>query len=87
MELFQSALLLLGGLILGGVIVWRVGKRKTTTRAEALKIAHAFYVEAMKLPGAADAKAQADAQLVVENLAAQQLAEAIAKASGVSAGS
>lgn len=85
MEIIQASLLILGGFILGGVIIWRVSKRKTTTRAEALKFAHAVYVEAMKLPGAADAQALADAQLVVENLAAQQLAAAIAKATSVSA--
>jgi ABC-type dipeptide/oligopeptide/nickel transport system permease subunit len=87
MELMQAGLLVLSGFVLGAIAIWRLSKRKTTTRAEALKIAHALFVEAMKLPGAEDAKVLADAQLVVENLAAKQLADAIAKGSGVSAGS
>ena len=85
MTAIQLSLAILGGFILGGLFFWRLSKRKSTTRADALKVAHLLYVEAMKLPGAADAKAQADADLVVENLATKQLMDAIAKASGVPA--
>lgn len=84
MDLIQSGLLLTIGFALGGALMWWARSRKATTRAEALKVAHLMFTEAMKLPGAADAKIEADAQLVVENLAAQQLAAAISKASGVS---
>lgn len=85
MDIIQLALAISAGFILGGVVIWKVRNRKVTSRAEALKFAHLAYTEAMKLPGANDAKALADAQLVVENLAAQQLADAIAKATSVSA--
>lgn len=86
MELIQIALVAVCCFILGGATIWWAKSRKTTTRAEALKVAHALYVEAMKLPGAEDAKTLADAQLVVENLARQQLADAIAKAAGAAPG-
>lgn len=81
-QLFPYAMCIAGGLIFGGLIVWRVSKLKPATRAEALKAVHALYAEAMKLPGAAEAKAEADALAVMEKLAADQFAATITKVAG-----
>lgn len=82
MDIIHFALALVAGFILGGFIVWRVSKLKPATRAEALKAVHALYVEAMKLPGAAEAKAEADAQAVLEKLVGDQISATVAKVSG-----
>lgn len=81
-QLFPYALCVVAGLIVGGLIVWRVSKLKPATRAEALKVVHKLYTEAMKLPGAAEAKAEADAQAVLEKLVGDQIAATAAKVSG-----
>lgn len=82
MDYFPYVLCILGGLVAGGFIVWRVSKLKPKTRADALKLVHALYTEAMKLPGAAEAKAEADAQAVLEKLAADQFAATLTKVIG-----
>lgn len=82
MDYFPYVLCITGGLIVGGLIVWRVSKLRPKTRADALKIVHALYTEAMKLPGAAEAKAEADTLAVMEKLAADQFAATITKVAG-----
>lgn len=82
MDIIHFALALVAGFILGGLVVWRVSKLKPATRAEALKLVHKLYGEAMKLPGAAEAKAEADALAVMEKLAADQFAATITKVTG-----
>lgn len=81
-SLFQSGLLVLVGIVIGGAASWWIRSRKPNTRADALKVIHALYVEAMKLPGAAEAKAEAETQLVLERLASDQFAATLAKVTG-----
>jgi hypothetical protein len=70
------------GFILGVAVAWVFYKRRGTTRADALKAAHALFSAAMKLPGAADAKAEIDAQAALEKVAMQQIADSINKTTG-----
>jgi hypothetical protein len=82
MDLIQFMLAVAVGIVLGGAAMWVLRGRKPKTRADALKFVHALYVEALKLPGADEAKAEADTQAVLEKLAADQFAAVLSKAAG-----
>lgn len=82
MDIIHLALAALAGAIGGGSIIWRIGKLKPKSRADALKVIHALYLEAMKLPGAAEAKSEADTLAVLEKHVAEQFAATVAKVIG-----
>jgi acetyl-CoA carboxylase alpha subunit len=66
-------------------ILW-LKSRKTTTKAEALKLLAAEYSLVSRMPGAAEDLAQAQAEVAAEELAAKLFAAAVTKAQSVSTG-
>lgn len=73
------------GFLAASLVFWLLSKRKTTTKAEAMRLLAAEAKLIAKMPGAAEAQAQAAAELADEQLAGQALAAALTKASGAGA--
>lgn len=73
------------GIVLGLAVMHWVKSRKATTKAEAMRLLAVEAVIVSKMPGAAEAHAQADAQAQDETLAAAKLAAALSKAAGAPA--
>jgi hypothetical protein len=75
-------ILVLVGVIVGGILVWAVGKRKTTGKAEAIKLWAAEGALIAKMPGAAEEQALLDAKKAEEALAMRNASLTAAKVFG-----
>jgi uncharacterized protein HemX len=73
-------------LALGAAGMAWLKSRKTTTKAEAMRLLAIEAALVAKMPGAAEAHALADAQAQDEALSASKLSAALSKAAGVPAG-
>ena len=78
-ETIQLLLALFVGIVLGAATIWWLSTRKTTTRAEAIRLAAFAYKEALKLPSAADAIMLAQEQADAEKAEAARFAALVAK--------
>ena len=80
---FAAALCI--GIALGAAAIFWLKSRKTTTKAEAMRLLAAEAALIAKMPGALEAHALAEAQAADEQLAAAALTKAMLKAQSVSA--
>lgn len=71
------------GIAIGAAGLRWLTTRKSTTRAEAIKLAQLAYKEALKLPSASDAIELAQAQAKVEAAAQADFLAAVSKAASV----